>query len=304
MRSLCGPSRLPVQRLAMTALIVAGVVSVPAMAQPANNAEVYSSSASSNSFFNMNDLVGNELAPAPDPAPSPRPAGQSWGNNRYPAYPYHNPWSHLAIEAGGGFTAPVGNDVSGGKGEGLSGYDTWGYNLTAGAGWNFTKRLGLLAEYRFNRNKIPGATLATLGAPGGNVNTYSFTLDPIFYLPVTKRTGAYVTGGGGLYRKVTNYTAPELGFGGYGGYGGYGYGCYYGCFGGYGYYNQTIYHFSSNQGGVNLGVGYYWKLGEDTNAKLYAEARYEWIDSPGPSARQPLSEGTEELIPVTFGIRF
>jgi hypothetical protein len=275
------------------------------MAQPENGAEVYSSSASSNSFIDW----GNELAPVPTPSPTPNPtpspvaSGQSWGGNgnRYP-YHNHNPWNHLAIEAGGGFTAPVGNDVSGGKGEGLSGYDTWGYNITAGVGWNFTKRLGLLAEYQFNWNKIPGATLATLGAPGGNVNTYSFTLDPIFYLPVTKRTGAYVTGGGGLYRKVTNYTAPELGYGGYGGYGYGGYGCYYGCFGGY--YNQTIYHFSSNQGGVNAGVGYYWKLGEDTNAKLYAEARYEWIDSPRPSVKQPLSEGTEELIPVTLGVRF
>ena len=151
MLSLCSTSRLPWQRLAMiaTAFAVAGVVSVPAMAQPANSAEVYSSSASTNSFFNLNDLVGNELAPAPTPSPSPRASGQYGGGfaNRYPAYPYHNPWSHLAIEAGGGFTAPVGNDVSGGKGEGLSGYDTWGYNVTTGVGWNFTRRLGLLAEY-------------------------------------------------------------------------------------------------------------------------------------------------------------
>jgi hypothetical protein len=290
MLSLCSTSRLPLRRLAMTAtaFAVAGIVSLPALAQTqASGAETYSSSTSYSSYFNHDDLVGNELVSAPEPHAN---ASGQYGN-RYPSYPYHSGWNHLAIEAGGGFTAPVGSEVSGGQGEGLDGFVTWGYNITAGAGWNFTHHFGLLAEYQFNRNKIPGATLAALGAPGGNVNTHAFTLDPIIYLPVSRHTGAYLTGGGGLYRKVTNYTAPEVGVV-----------CYYFCYEGYS--NTTIYHFSSNQGGANAGIGYYWKLGDDTNARFYAEARYVWVNSPRPSPAQPLAEGSEELIPVTFGIRF
>ena len=126
---------------------------------------------------------------------------------------------------------------------------------------------------------------------GGNINTWSFTIDPIFYMPFSHKSGAYVTGGGGFYRKVTNFTEPVES-------------CDY-----YGYcYNVpvTADHFSSNQGGANGGVGFYRKVfGEDSNAKFYAEVRYVWVDSPVASASNSYQgSGTEGLIPVTFGIRF
>jgi hypothetical protein len=220
------------------------------------------------------------------PSPSPQ-YGQS--NNRYPES--QSRWSHLALEAGVGFTAPVGNTAHG--------WETYGYNVKAGAGWNFTKHFGALIEYQWNRDKIPGSTLTQLAIAsesnvpfGGNVNTWSFTIDPIFYLPVTKKTGAYITGGGGFYRKVTNFTAPVLSV--------Y---CYYYCYAGY--YPTTIAHSSSNQGGVNIRAGFYWKaLGEDSNAKFFAEAGYLWVDSPVASNSDPYGSGTSSLVPVTFGIRF
>jgi len=217
----------------------------------------------------------------------PRPQyGQS---SNYPAYTSR--WSRVAFELGGGFTAPVGNTAHG--------WETYGYNLKAGAGWNFTRHLGILLEYQWNRDKIPGSTLTQLaissGSPtplGGNVNTWSFTLDPIFYVPVTHRTGAYITGGGGFYRKVTNFTAPALGFI-----------CYYYCYPGY--FPQTVAHSSSNQGGMNIGPGFYWKpMGEDSNMKFFAEVRYTWVDSPIASPSDPYGSGTSSLIPVTFGVRF
>jgi hypothetical protein len=281
----CYFSRTFLRRIAIAASVVAlTAVSYPAIAQTdaaaSDSGHAFSSSTDWKSYLTSDDLDGGAM-----PAASPRPAGQyGQSNSRYPSYDSSSRWSKIAIEAGGGFTAPIGNDVR-------DGYDTWGYNVTAGAGWNFTKHLGALVEYQFNRNKIPGATLASIGAPGGNINTWSFTIDPIFYVPVTKKFGGYVTGGGGFYRKVTNFTAPEEVEE-----------CYYFCE--IGYANETIGHFSSNQGGLNIGVGGYWKaFGEESNAKLYAEARYVWVDSPAATSTQN-GEGSEGLIPVTFGVRF
>lgn len=282
----CNISRTLLRRIATVASVLAlTAASYPALAQTDTSAAVtddghaYSSSTDWKAYLDSDSLEGSG---SPSPAPKPA-AGQYGSNNRYPGYGGDR-WSHIAIEAGGGFTAPIGNDVR-------DGYNTWGYNITAGAGWNFTKRIGALLEYQFNRNKIPGATLAAIGAPDGNINTWSLTIDPIIYLPVSKSLGAYVTGGGGFYRKVTNFSAPEEEE--------Y---CYYFCE--VGYVNETIGHFSSNQGGLNIGVGGYWKaFGPDSNAKLYAEARYVWVDSPAATATTN-GEGSEGLIPVTFGIRF
>ena len=211
-------------------------------------------------------------------------------NNRYPEYTSR--WSHLAFEGGAGFTAPVGNTTHG--------WETYGYNIRVGGGWNFTKRIGALIEYQWNRDKIPGSTLTQLAIEsgsnvpfGGNVNTWSFTIDPIIYQPFTKTIGGYVTGGGGFYRKVTNFTAPVLGTTCY----------YYYCY--EGYFPTTIAHSSSNQGGLNFGVGFYWKaFGEDSNTKFYTEVRYVWVDSPVASPKDPYGSGTQGTIPVTFGIRF
>lgn len=288
----CGSSQLFIRRIATAAFAIA-LASLPLTTKAQDEAQHgYSSSSEYKAALHGEDIDG--ASPAADPAPSPSPSPQ-YGQTRSQYPEYQSRWSNIAFEAGGGFTAPVGNDVSGGSQFGLAGYDTWGYNLTLGAGWNFNKWLGALIEYQFNRNKIPGETLAAVGAPGGNINTWSFTIDPIIYLPpVTSKLGAYVTGGGGFYRKVTNYTSPSEA-------------CYFDPFFGLvcGTQNETIYHFSSNQGGLNIGAGLYWKaFGPDSRAKLYAEARYVWVDSPAATASQPFAEGSEGLIPVTFGIRF
>lgn len=276
----CCSSRSILGRFAIVASVLAFfLLSFAVKAQTrsvADGSRQYSSSADWKAYLSSYDFDGTPGASA-----SPQ-YGQYPRNNNYPYY--NSRWSHFAFEAGAGFTAPVGNDVR-------DGFDGWGYNVTFGGGWNFSKNIGALLEYQFNRNTIPQATLAKNGIPSGNINTWSLTLDPIIYLPMTPTMGAYVTGGGGFYRKVTNFSAPQAVEQ-----------CYYFCY--YGYANETIGHFSSNQGGLNIGLGGYWKaFGPDSNAKLYAEARYVWVDSPPPTRTQQ-GEGTEELIPVTFGIRF
>lgn len=275
------PARLFFGRLAMVAsACFLASVCLPASAQAVHN---YSSSASYKALYRGVDFDGSSLASAPTPNLNPEPQyGQTTGQTttRYPSY--QSKWSHLAFEVGGGFTTPIGNT---GK------YQTFGGNLRVGGGWNFNKWLGALAEFEFDSDKIPGKVLAGVGAPGGHVHTWSISVDPIIYYAHSSKFGGYLTGGGGFYHKATIFTTPVQSCSYY-----YGYYC--------GVQNVTIGQFSSGQGGLNIGTGGTWKaFGPDSRAKLYAEARYEWVDSPAATKTTP-GTGTENLIPVTFGIRF
>jgi len=177
-----------------------------------------------------------------------------------------------------GFNAPIGNDTP---------YITWGGNFTAGGGLHLTKRLTGLIEFQFIDDKLPGAFVAAGGGQGGNAHIWSFTVDPVFDLFPKAKNSVYVTGGGGFYRKVTSFTDLE-------------------CCDFYGYPVSVVAsHFSSNQGGVNLGVGFTHKLGGiygDGQTKVFAEARYLYLNTPAVGQTNGL--GTTELIPVTFGLRF
>ncbi|MBW4026966.1 hypothetical protein [Acidipila rosea] len=273
MTASIGSARSLLKRIAMGASVFAlASLTLSASAQTHN----YSSSTDGNAALLNEDIDGASLA-------SPSPTPQYGQSNSYPQY--QSRWSHLAIVAGGGLTSPIGNTGH---------YETFGGNLRLGGGWNFTKKFGLLGEFEFNSDKIPGAVLANVGAPGGHVHLYGITADPIYYYWNTQKVGAYAVGGIGFYHKNTIYTAPQpQQFCNY----------FYG-YCGYGVTNVTIGQFSSNQMGLNVGQGFYWKaFGPDSHAKLFAEVRYEWIDSPKGTATK-LGTGTENLIPFTIGLRF
>ena len=77
--------------------------------------------------------------------------------------------------------------------------------------------------------------------------------------------------------------------------------------------NSVIGHFSSNQGGVNVGMGYQHRFGGmygDGHMKFFAEARYLHIFTPAVNGITPSGLGVTTiaantmLIPVTFGFRF
>ena len=208
------------------------------------------------------------------------------GYNRQGYNTHHNDslLDHLAIEAGAGFNVPVGNTTT---------WQNVGYSINLGGGWNFTNRIGVLAEYSFNHANIPQNTLTNVGEPNGNVHVWSLTLDPIFYYKTSGHIGGYVTGGGGFYRKLTSFTQPVF----VGDYCDYFYGCYPQ------YENVTLSHFSSNQGGVNIGTGVTFKPNADGKVKLYGEVRYVWVDAPATTANA-VGTGTVGMIPITFGFRF
>jgi Outer membrane protein beta-barrel domain len=208
------------------------------------------------------------------------------GYNRpnYNAHHYDTLTDHIAIEAGAGLNVPAGNT------------NTWqdvGYTVNLGGGWMFNDRIGVLAEYTFNGANIPQDTLTNIGEPQGHVHVWSLGLDPIVYYKTGGHFGGYVTGGGGFYRKVTTFTQPVY----VGDYCDYFYGCYPV------YDNVTLSHFSSNQGGLNFGTGITYKPNPDGKLKIFAEARYVWVDSPKSSA-SGIGTGTVGMFPVTFGFRW
>jgi hypothetical protein len=293
------------RHMLIAASAVAVGFSLSAAAQTSSSAEHsadgqgFSSSAAYSASLSTDSLLGGSAYA--EPGASPQYGGNRRSSSSYPSY--ESRMSHIAFEGGFGFSLPIGNDThysttALNNGD-LSPSEGLGYAVNLGGGWNFTKRYGALLEYQFLRQGMPNDYLNALETAsgntgsglGGNVNTWSLTIDPIIYLPISSKSGGYVTGGGGFYRKVSNFTQPvqQCSF-------------YYGCYG----VPVTVAHFSSNQGGANLGVGFYHKIfGEDSNAKLFAEVRYVFVNSPrADQSNSYQGAGTEELLPVTFGIRF
>jgi hypothetical protein len=265
----------PGNRAVRTAFLKVGIVlSVATLFTVSLHAQTTPEAGSSSAdyrFLLTSDELGG-LSPAPAAAASQYGGGQYGGGN--PAY--QSRWSHLAIEGGGGFTAPLGNS---------SNDLTWGWNARGGLGWNFSKQFAVLGEWEFNRDKIPGRILSEVGEPGGNVHTWSLTLDPVWNYKTSGPFGGYVTGGGGFSRQLTSFTEPVLAQGVY---------CtYFYCYPVYYTTNVVVSHYSSNQGALNIGTGL--TFGHWENAKLFTEARYEWLDTPGHST---------QILPVTLGLRW
>ncbi len=259
----------------------------PAVVQPAASP---ASESSSLQFVADNATASAAILPA---APMAAGAGQTGG---YPAQvtgyqPQGGLLSHLAFEVGGGFNAPTNDSTP---------YISWGGNFTAGAGYRFNPYLSLLLEYQIIDDKLPGALAAEAGSDGANAHIWSFTLDPVVDLFPMRANDVYITGGGGFYRKMTNFTDPGL----------VDWCDFYYC--GVGVSNVVVGHFSSNQGGWNIGAGYSRRIAGDYDhgrIKLFAEARYLDVETPAVDSAPDglgvtrIAAGTK-LIPVTLGVRW
>lgn len=294
MSSSCGIS--PIRRvlfLCGAAIFAAGSVSAQLSPSPEPSNPSPLASGESSSLQYMAENGGPAALPS-------APSAAQYGNGE--PHRYQEPHrfvdngllSHLAFEAGGGFNAPT-NDSSP--------YITWGGNLTLGAGYRFNPHFTLMAEYQFIDDKLPGAMAAETGSDGANAHIWSFTLDPVFDLFPKRDNDFYVTGGGGFYRKMTNFTDPVL----------VDWCDYYDYYCGVGVSNVVVGHFSSNQSGWNIGGGYTRRIASDYdngNIKLYAEVRYLNVNTPAVNGITPdglnattIAAGTK-LIPVTFGVRW
>ena len=184
----------------------------------------------------------------------------------------------FAFELGGGFTEPVGN-----TGRNLD----QGWNIGTGAGINFSQYVGLLVQVDYNRLGINSTTLNAVGFPGGDVNVFSATLDPIVHLTPRGHFDVYLIGGGGYYRRTQEFTAPSVAtFTAFDPF--------------FGFYRAAVpttavlASYSVNKPGVNGGAGI--AFGTKWHGKIFAEARYHRIF---------VNEFTHtDYVPVSFGFRW
>jgi hypothetical protein len=254
-------------------LLTAGVAHAQSTDLPTQAPQTGESSSSSSSL-NYQFLADDLNAAAAEPAGSGSSGGGQFDNRGS----HGSRFKQWAFLAGAGFSAPIGNATP---------YITWGGNFTVGAGLHLAKDFTLLGEYQFMDNKLPGAFIASGGGTWGNTYINSITVNPVIDIFPKFRTSAYLTGGGGWYHKSTNIGVSV-------------------CCDFFGYpVNISTTSFSSNQWGGNIGIGISHRLGGtygDSNTKLFAEARYLFINTPPISQTNGL--GTTGLIPVTLGLRF
>jgi hypothetical protein len=181
--------------------------------------------------------------------------------------------SHFSFELGAGFTQSVGNTGR---------YLNDGWNLQGGAGFNFSPYIGVMGELGYNSLGFNGTTLNTLGYPGGNVNIFSATVDPIVHLTPRSRFDLYAIGGGGLYHWSEQFSKPAglvTTFDS----------------GSFPIVIPSVGNdYSVNKPGWNAGMGV--AFGTKWHGKLFAEARYVHVF---------LNNGERgDYVPVTFGLRW
>lgn len=146
-------------------------------------------------------------------------------------------------------------------------------------GWNIAGGIGVTQNYfgvtvdaMLNDFGINSRTLAQVGARSGSQKYWAVTVDPTFHVNDRGPLDFYVIGGGGLYGRYTRYraSAARPGF-------------------------DLVSSEQILRPGVNLGAGFAFNLSDRSNIKIFAEARYHHMFTPGTDA---------SFIPVTVGIRF
>jgi hypothetical protein len=213
----------------------------------------------------------------------------------------------FTFAVGGGLTIPVGSSASD---LGVS------WKFQGAGGYNFNRKFGVLVEYDYDKFSLTSSNInrqfirynnlnlvnqngqrVSFAGLDGNAHLWSITLNPIYNFYQSDAMGAYVIGGGGFYRKVTNWTLPTTGF--------------YCDFFGFCYtftQNQTFDHYSNNAGGFNGGIGFTYRFSRFASEKFFAEARYVWVansqSSNSINGLYPENNKRTSYFPITFGIRW
>jgi len=151
-----------------------------------------------------------------------------------------------------------------------------GWNLAGGIGVT-RGSVGIMVDGMFSDFGITHDALLRAGARRGSQKYWALTVDPIFHVNERGPVDFYLTGGGGLYSRITKFRASS----GLVGQDDTGYDLIS---------SDTIY-----KPGVNGGAGFSYSLGYRSNIKIFAEARYHRMFTRGSGA---------SLVPVTVGIRF
>ena len=213
-----------------------------------------------------------------------------------PAQGHTNSWYNadgspkLAMEFGGGYTLSTGSSRQ---------VQNDGWNYLTGGGYNFNRRLSLLAEYGFNHFRSPQSEIVALfgvqpTSPGtfqvvGDTHLWKLTLDPSYRFHQTEHLGLYVVAGGGFFRKLQIFRTV-----------------YNTCINSCGPPTPDVLRASNNAGGIEGGAGASWRPGTYSNARLFVEARYVWVDNkPGLNEQfYPPADAATHYLPITAGLRW
>ena len=179
-----------------------------------------------------------------------------------PGYFGSEPWRPTG-SFGVGFSAPVNP---------LANRLNTGWNIAGGIGVT-RNYFGVTVDAMFNDFGINRRTLSQVGARSGSQKFWAVTVDPTFHVNDRGPLDFYVIGGGGLYGRYTKYRASSAARSGF----------------------DLVSSDQILRPGVNLGAGFAFSLSEYSNIKIFAEARYHRMFTPGSDA---------SFIPVTVGIRF
>ena len=233
------------------------------------------SSSTSNTLSSASDsarrgLSAAELQPQQSRTFGPPHHNGNWqnadGSNKY------------GLVLGAGMTEPIGNTHH---------YLNTSFGLELGVARNFSQSFGVVAQYDYDRFGFNGSTLAsqqalynycpsrlpvgtcalnTISNLDGNSHIWSVSLNPTYSFFNKQSVGAYVVAGAGFYHKVANFTLPNNA-----------------CADIYCYYqytaSQSIDHYMSNAPGFSGGFGLTYKVSHFSSARVFAEARYIFIDN-------------------------
>jgi hypothetical protein len=237
-----------------------------------------------------------------------------YGRPRYRGNNTNGDGSNKWIFFGGaGLSQPIGNTWH---------YLTPSYGFQVGGGRQFSKKFAVPVQFDYDHFGFTKQTLnnqttiynflyapsSVAGILDGTSHVWSFTVDPTLTFYSGDKWGAYGVVGVGYYHKTAAFTIPTT----------QQY-CdpYYGC---YQYQaNQPIDKYTSNAPGFNGGFGITYKISRFGNQRLYAEARYVFVDNSQKAGITvnslstisatntnfyPANSNRTTFIPIKVGIRF
>jgi Outer membrane protein beta-barrel domain len=178
-------------------------------------------------------------------------------------------------------------------------FTDFGFGATVGAGFNFDKHNAFVAEFMWNRMHIRDRALVPLRIAlqnpeiKGHSDLFAFTAN--YKLEFRGKTlGTYFIAGAGFYYRSTRITKSVVT--------GTDTTCslewfWWGatCEQGVVTNGQTISNFTSGRGGLNGGIGFTVRIGEEARYRFYMEARYHYAGHERVKT---------ELIPIAIGVRF
>jgi hypothetical protein len=226
--------------------------------------------------------------PAQQPSAQPQPDSQKSGvqESSSEEIPGRKPkvkdYKNWVFNAGGGASLTNGTTAKFVRGGGAV--------VAGGVARNYSRNLGLRADFQFDNLPLRTSALQSAQAPGGSSHVYSIHLDPIINIPVTKVWGGYILAGGSyFYRSGSLNSSTALP----------GSGCnaffaWWGpCYNGHLPVDGKFLDSSLNEFGANFGGGITRKI--RPNMEIYAEFRYLH------GARSGI---TTDLRPITVGVRW